>query len=204
MIYIISASNNEICPILQFQEANSPGVKQPRIWVEPFRRFPVFKGDRVEIMVGRDKGKQGHVQFVVEERNWVCVEGLNLGRRIRNKTDYFCGVVDAVTKPLLYPSEVQLVDPTDKKPSMVEWRYDEDGNQIRISLRSERVVPIPLQAYETIDYKQKTLYVEEAKDTKAADVEKITYEPKIKTFEMDIMDQMGIKETRIPYQFWWY
>ena len=44
----------------------------------------------------------------------------------------------------------------------------------------------------------------EQKDTKALDVEEITFEPKLKTFEMDVMDAMGIKETRIPKKSYWY
>lgn len=40
-------------------------------------KWSFFKGDRVQIMVGRDKGKQGIVNQLVEERNWVYVEGMN-------------------------------------------------------------------------------------------------------------------------------
>lgn len=32
---------------------------------------------QVEVLVGRDKGKQGIVEKIVYERNWVFVEGLN-------------------------------------------------------------------------------------------------------------------------------
>ena len=32
---------------------------------------------QVEILVGRDKGKQGIVRQIVYERNWVFVDGLN-------------------------------------------------------------------------------------------------------------------------------
>ena len=45
-----------------------------------------------------------------------------------------------------------------------------------------------------VDYKVKAGYVmNNIKDTSPANVEEITYEPKLATFEMDIMDQMGIK-----------
>ena len=52
----------------------------------------------------------------------------------------------------------------------------------------------PQQSTETIDYKIASKYVEnEHKDTKAADVEKVTFVPKLATFEMDVMQQMGIQ-----------
>merc|ERR1719445_379427 len=33
-----------------------------------------FRGDRVEILRGPDKGKQGYINCIVQERNWVTVE----------------------------------------------------------------------------------------------------------------------------------
>ena len=61
------------------------------------------------------------------------------------------------------------------------------------------------QAFETVDYKSPAGYKEnKEKDTKAADVEAITYEPKLSTFEMDIMEAQGIKEDRIPHKTYWY
>lgn len=46
------------------------------------RVFLISRGDRVEIMVGKDKGKQGIISQVIQERNWVIVEGLNTHLRI--------------------------------------------------------------------------------------------------------------------------
>ncbi len=44
------------------------------------------RGDRVELLVGKDKGKQGLVNYMVEERNWVMVEGLNCDYTTVGKT----------------------------------------------------------------------------------------------------------------------
>ena len=188
----------------EFQAMNAPGVDQPHIFVQPFRKFPVLRGDRVVIMVGRDKGKQGIVDYVVLERNWVCVEGLNLYHRIEQQSVDHPGSVASESRPLLYPSEVLLVDPTDRQPTEAEWRFDEEGNELRVSVRTERVIPIPLDAFKTYDYKSQTSYVEEDKDTPAVHVQKVTFKPQIKTFEMDIMENMGIKEERVPYPMFWY
>lgn len=188
----------------EFHNMNSPNVNQPKIFVKPFRKFPVVRGDRVEILVGKDKGKQGIVDYIVKERNWLFVEGLNLRYVWLAKDADNPGYIIPETMPLLYPDEVILVDPTDKRPTEAEWRLDEDGNEIRISVRTEREIPIPLDAYETMDYKSAASYVEEAKDTPASEVEKITFEAKAKTFEMDIMEKMEIKEDRIPYPMYWY
>lgn len=101
-------------------------------------------------------------------------------------------------------SDIKLVDPADLQPTEFEWRYSEDGRRIRISLRTGREIPIPASNEETYDYKAKSNYLERAKDTKAKDVEMITFYPKLKTFEMDVMDEMGIEEDRVPSKTFWY
>lgn len=67
----------------------------------------------MEILVGRDKGKQGHVIQVIQERNWVMVEGLNTCLKVKGKTEGFPGFFVADEMPLLITNEVSLVDPSD-------------------------------------------------------------------------------------------
>ena len=67
------------------------------------------------------------------------------------------------------------------------------------------IVPKPAQSEENYDYKDRKGYTENKhKDTPSADVEKVTFQPKLATFEMDVMDSMGIKEERRPKKTWWY
>ena len=42
------------------------------------------------------------------------------------------------------------------------------------------------------------------KDTKEDELTEVTFEPKLCTFEEDIMDVMGIKEDRIPAKTYWW
>ena len=188
----------------EFQENNSDGYRLPHIYVEPLKRFPIFKGDRVEILTGKDKGKFGVVSYTVEERNWVYVEGLNLRHKILRKSYKNPGIVNTDEAPLLINRDVALIDPEDRLPTDVEWRYNETGQIVRVSTRTERIIPIPSRAFETIDYRFPDAYDEQEKDTKAEDVEAITFEPEAKTFEMDIMEKMNIKEERTPYPLYWY
>lgn len=46
--------------------------------------------------------------------------------------------------------------------------------------------------------------LESDKDTTEADLKEITFSPLLKTFEMDVMDDMGIKEDRVPAKTYWY
>ena len=164
-----------------------------------------FKGDRVEIMTGEDKGKQGYICFIVQERNWVLVEGLNCEYKQDGESGLYPGFMTKKEKPLLVTTDIKLVDPSDEQSCDVEWQFSEDGERVRISTRTGYHLPIPTQADETVDYKAKTNYAEnKEKDTKADVVEEITFEPTLATFEMDLMQKYGIKEDRIPRKTFWY
>lgn len=188
----------------QFRQENAPGVHHPKIFLEPIKEWSFFRGDRVEILVGKDKGKQGIVKQIFEERNWVTVDGLNCELKPMGKTKNFPGVYVQEEQPLLVTREIALVDPSDLTATPIEWRYTEEGKKVRVSTRTGRIIPIPASMEETIDYKAKASYKEQPKDTKADDVAEVTFEPKLKTFEMEIMEDMGIKEERVPPKSYWY
>lgn len=175
-----------------------------KVFVEPIKEWSIFKGDRVEILVGPDKGKQGIVAQLIQERNWVIVEGLNCKLKVMGKTQSFPGTVFKEEQPLLVTNEVRLVDPSDFESTPVEWRFTEDGERVRVSLRTGRIIPVPSQAEETYDYKTKSTYKESTKDTVDSEVSKITFSPQLCTFAMDIMKKQGIQEDRIPAETYWY
>ncbi|XP_076620187.1 mitochondrial ribosomal protein L24 [Colletes latitarsis] len=187
-----------------FQAQNKFRKSQIVTHVEPIKNWSYFRGDRVELLYGPDKGKQGIVRDIIQERNWIIVEGLNTKLECVGKSKTFPGVYNRIEQPLLVPSQVQLVDPADLKGTEIEWRYTEDGTHVRVSCRTGRIIPIPRSHDETIDYKSPDLYIEQPKDTSADDVQEVTFEANLKTFEMDIMDKMDIKEDRVPKKYYWY
>ncbi|KAJ6650102.1 putative 39S ribosomal protein L24, mitochondrial [Pseudolycoriella hygida] len=188
----------------QFKQQNMTGTMRKKVFLEPIEEWSYFKGDRVEVLVGRDKGKQGIVKQVIQERNWVIVEGLNCHLRKVGKDKDFPGVVIKSEAPLLVTNQVALVDPSDLLSTAFDWRYTEEGEKVRVSLRTGRIIPLPKSMEETADYKSKGAYVEREKDTTGTVASEITFEPKLCTFEMDIMKEMGIVEERIPGKTFWY
>lgn len=188
----------------EFGDLNSQGIKTPKIYVEPIRNWSFFRGDRVEVLCGPEKGKQGIINYIVKERNWVFVQGLNVRRTYVEGDNKSAPTIRCKEDPFLINKEVKLVDPSDLMATDVEWRYNDDGEKVRVSTRTERVIPVPEQAYETIDYVDASNYRDTAKDTPADLVKKVTYKPQVKTFEMDICDEQGIKDDRVPYPMYWY
>ena len=142
-----------------FDEDEHPDIVQPICEDE----WMWFRGDRVEIMTGKDKGKQGYIMYIVQEKNWVLVEGLNLKYKHDNterndKPKKYPGVMHVEEKPLLVTSDIKLVDPSDEQACDVEWAFSEDGDRVRISTKTGVIIPIPSQSDETIDYKTKKGY----------------------------------------------
>ncbi|XP_064607914.1 large ribosomal subunit protein uL24m-like [Liolophura sinensis] len=188
------------------KQANAVHINRPRLYLEPVKEWPIFLGDRVEVLVGRDKGKIGQVNSVIKERNWCFVEGLNCKYEWVNKTATNPGQMMKIEKPLLVTTEVALVDPSDNQATTIEWRYTETGYRVRVSTRTGRIIPFS-QLSEVVeeDFINQKKYVEnEAKDTTAKVLKKITYEPKLCSFEADIMEKFGIKEERKPAPTFWY
>lgn len=188
----------------QFRQQNQPGRLNKKVFVEPIKEWSFFRGDRVQVLVGKDKGKQGIVKDIIQERNWVIVDGLNCHLRRIGADNKFSGVYVNSEAPLLVTNQVALVDPSDFKMTPIEWRYTEEGDYVRVSTRTGRIIPVPPSSEETIDYKSKATYKEQPKDTVSEDVALITFEPKLKTFEMDVMDSLNIKEDRIPPKTYLY
>lgn len=188
----------------QFKQQNAPGLHRKKVFIEPIEHWTFFKGDRVEVLVGKDKGKQGIIKQVIQERNWVIVEGLNWHYRKVGHDANYPGVIIKSESPLLVTDQVALVDPADLQSTPIEWRFTEEGERVRVSSRSGRIIPMPKSVEETIDFKSRSVYVDKDKDTAADAAAAITFQPKLSTFEMDIMEEQGIVETGVPKRSFWY
>lgn len=63
------------------------------------------------MLIGRDKGKQGFISQIIQERNWVIVEGLNTHlRELKADEDDKNGAVVLAEAPLL----VSGINPADE------------------------------------------------------------------------------------------
>ncbi|XP_078063294.1 large ribosomal subunit protein uL24m [Mustelus asterias] len=188
---------------LAAQRLNPPGRQRRKVFVEPIAPgdWTIFRGDTVEIRKGRDEGKQGKVSQVIRARNWVILEGLNTHYRYIGKVAGERGTYIASEAPLLL-RDVALVDPSDRKPTAVDWKYTEEGEKVRVSTRSGRIIPKPVfQRKDGIIPEQ---WKDGPKDTSVEDALECSYTPALKTFEDDVMEKMGITESGCPRPSYWY
>jgi large subunit ribosomal protein L24 len=99
----------------------------------------IKKGDRVVILAGRDKGRQGAVLKVLPKDERVLVEGLNIVHRHTraSQSDPQGGIKDKEAP--LHVSNVALVDPKTGGPTRVGFRV-EDGKKVRFAKKSGEVI----------------------------------------------------------------
>ncbi|XP_037548854.1 probable 39S ribosomal protein L24, mitochondrial [Nematolebias whitei] len=182
---------------------NPPGKRRKKVFVEPLEPedWTLLKGDRVEILAGKDKGKQGKVTQVFRRRNWVIVEGLNTHYRYIEKSFNYPGTYIASEAPLLI-RDVALIDPSDKKPVEVEWKFTEEGQRVRVSVRTGRIIPKPV--VERRDGIVPLQWKDGPKDTSPEDTLEKSYVPSLKTLEEEVMEKMGIVENRRHRRSYWY
>ena len=99
----------------------------------------IKKGDRVEVLTGRDKGKKGDVLKVFPAENRAIVQGVNLVKRHQRQTPQEQGGI--VTKEARIDlSNLALLDPKDNKPTRVGFKMLNDGRKVRVSKRSGEVI----------------------------------------------------------------
>ena len=82
------------------------------------------KGDKVVVLTGKDKGKQGEIASVDPKAGKAVVEGLNIAIRHRRQTQVVQGGRIPVPMPIDL-SNLAIVD-SNGKPSRVGFRMDGD------------------------------------------------------------------------------
>ncbi|HUR49347.1 MAG TPA: 50S ribosomal protein L24 [Acidimicrobiales bacterium] len=89
------------------------------------------KGDRVKVLTGKDRGKDGEIMRVLPERNKVIVDGVNVAKKHQRSTRATMqgGIID---KDMPIPAaNVALLCPS-CGPTRLGYRFEGDGTKIRI------------------------------------------------------------------------
>ena len=100
----------------------------------------IKKGDRVVVLSGKDKGKDGVVERSLPREGKVVVQGVNTAKRhrkARSATDAG-GIID-IDMPIDV-SNVAVISPKDGKPTRVGYKTV-DGKKVRICKRTGAELP---------------------------------------------------------------
>ena len=96
----------------------------------------IKKGDKVRVISGADKGKEGIVQRVYPKLNKVVVEGVNVHKKHRKPSQ---SVPEGSVVEIYVPidaSNVALLDPKTKKPTRVHYG-EVKGKKVRLAKSGE-------------------------------------------------------------------
>ena len=95
----------------------------------------IRKGDKVIVIAGKDKGKQGEVLNVITEKNRVVIGGVNVVKRHTKPSQNSEGGI--IPKELsIDVSNVAHIDPKDGKATRTSVKIEKDGTKVRITKRS--------------------------------------------------------------------
>ena len=100
----------------------------------------IKKGDRVVVLSGKDKGKEGVVTQALPRDGKVVVEGVNTAKRHQKaRTATESGGIKDIDKPI-DASNVALISPSDGKATRVGYKV-EGGKKVRICKRTGVELP---------------------------------------------------------------
>lgn len=86
----------------------------------------IKKGDKVQVLLGKDRGKSGQVVRVLSDLSKVLVEGVNLYKRhVKKQKDVEGGIIELAK--VVDISNVALVCPNCNKPTRVGFDISEGG-----------------------------------------------------------------------------
>jgi large subunit ribosomal protein L24 len=104
----------------------------------------IRKGDRVVVIAGRDRGREGTVILTYPERQKILVEGVNMIKK-NTKVDYQGrrgakegGIIHQ--EAVIHVSNVALIDPETKKPARAGYQRDDNNKKVRVSRASGKEV----------------------------------------------------------------
>ena len=96
-------------------------------------------GDKVRVITGKDKGKEGTIKKTLAKENRVIVEGINKIKKHQkpSNSNPNGGIVDAEAP--IQASNVMLIDPSTNEPTRVGFKVV-DGKKVRVAKKSGKTL----------------------------------------------------------------
>ncbi len=98
------------------------------------------KNDRVKVITGKDKGKEGKIIRRIPERDLIVVEGVNMvSRHVRaTQTNPQSGIIKQEAP--IYASKAMLVCPQCGKATRVGTSFLESGKKVRVCKKCGEII----------------------------------------------------------------
>lgn len=93
------------------------------------------KGDKVVVIAGKSKGKEGVIIEVLKDENKVVVEGANMIKKHLKGNGEQAGSIVEKEAPI-HASNVMILDPKTKKPTRIGHTTNKAGKKVRFAKKS--------------------------------------------------------------------
>jgi large subunit ribosomal protein L24 len=96
-----------------------------------FQKMHVKKGDTVQIISGKDKGKVGEILRAFPETSTIIVKGVNVKtKHVKPRQEGESGQITTYEGPI-HSSKVMLYSEKEKVASRICYTFTEDGKKVR-------------------------------------------------------------------------
>jgi large subunit ribosomal protein L24 len=103
-------------------------------------KLSIRKGDKVKVISGDDKGKEGVVQEVLTDKKRVVVEGINIVTKHEKPSAGKPEGGIKKTEAAIHISNVMLIDPASGKPTRVGRKLNDKGKLQRYSKKTGELI----------------------------------------------------------------
>ena len=93
------------------------------------------QGDKVVVIAGKSKGKEGSIIKVLRSENKVIVEGANMIKKHLKPNGEKNGSIIETEAPI-DASNVMIIDPKTKKPTRIGHTTNKAGKKVRKAIKS--------------------------------------------------------------------
>ncbi|MBW4461036.1 MAG: 50S ribosomal protein L24 [Nodosilinea sp. WJT8-NPBG4] len=108
---------------------------------QPVRhKVHVRKGDTVQVIAGRDRGKVGEVLSVIPKTSQVLVQGVNIRtKHVKPQQEGESGQIVTQEAPI-HSSNVMLYSEKEKVASRVAYTFTDDGRKVRMLKKTGEII----------------------------------------------------------------
>lgn len=101
----------------------------------------VRTGDKVVVISGKDKGKEGTILKAIPAKERVVVEGVNIVKKHQKPSQMNPegGILE--TEAPIHVSNVMHIDPESGERTRIRYEVKEDGTKVRVAAKSGKEIP---------------------------------------------------------------
>ena len=96
-------------------------------------------GDKVVVIAGKDKGKEGKITKVLRNEGKIVIEGVNVVKKHVKPNGQNAGSIVELEAPI-NASNAMMIDPKTKKRTRIGHKIDKNGKKVRVAKKSNEVI----------------------------------------------------------------